>query len=132
MTRAEVLANRRRWIDFLKKRSKKTIGSLDHGGGHRCCLGHGCYALGIKRTEYQGEFSYGNAHSVDLAPQELIDAVGLWSMHGSVAGDRSSRPSLTQLNDDDDWSPKRIAQYLEENIQGGESTPWRALEEYPE
>lgn len=134
MTRAEVLANRRKWIDFLKARSKKTIGSLDVGGGERCCLGHGCYALKVRRVLKNGEYSYGEAERQDVAPIEFMQVVGLWNQHGSVAdqGARFSQPSLVQLNDDDNWSPKEIAKYLEENINGGLKTPFMPLENFDE
>lgn len=32
-----------KWIDYLKKNPRKAQGTLDAGGGKRCCLGHLCY-----------------------------------------------------------------------------------------
>lgn len=96
MTDAEILANRRKVIAFLKNpKRRKDESYLDVGHGRRCCLGHMCFALGIKRrklTDSAGaspeealagkRYVYGKRGELYLAPQELISAVGLYDDQG--------------------------------------------------
>lgn len=142
LTRGEVLANRRKWIDFLKvKGRKKAIGVLDAGGGKRCCLGHGCYILDINRSKFDDdEYSSGDGFyyegQEDFPPESFITRVGLWEYNGGnpegqFYDDEAMFETLSCLNDDAGWSPLKIAKYLETVIEGGPSTPFIQLSKYP-
>lgn len=133
LTRTEILANRQKWIDFLKiKGRRKALGLLDAGGGRRCCLGHGCFVLGIKRAKVFDLFVYEDCDTIP--PDSLKELVGLWdNVGGNINGDfysYSSQPTLAGLNDVDRWKPVEIANYLETVIEGGPSTPFIPLKNY--
>ena len=140
-TREQIRANRQKWASFLQEpERKKARLVLDDGNDCRCCLGHACFVLGIKRERSitmgtTGVWTYGeNAHD-QSAPYEAVDALGLYSSLGesrskNIIGDTSVW-SLTGLNDDARWSPQQIGKYLQSVIEGGEDTPFRPLSEYP-
>lgn len=144
-TRAQVLANRLKWIEFLEnKRLRKETDVLDSGKG-RCCLGHGAYALGIKRKrnpypQEEDKFLYGKREEGRIAPIELINMVGLWTDRGdtnelskiTIRGIPFS--NLSEANDDEEANirPWEIGAYLRTFIEGGENTPFRPLTHYSE
>lgn len=142
LRRSEILANREKAISFLEGAGRRRVaGTLDKGDGRRCCLGHMSYALEILRhRRYDGGWSYGEDNEVDVAPQELIDLLGLWNEDGtgirviSKDGDDYNRVinCLTELNDNAEWGANRIAKMLRPMINGGEGTPFRPLSDYPE
>lgn len=141
MNRSEILANRLKWINFLKNpKRKKVEGFLDGGNGYRCCLGHGAYCLGISRQENNDIYTYGSFHEKEVAPSELIELVGLWDNQGSIKNalsyiclnDDVPILDLTSLNDNTEYSPQQIGDYLNSVIEGGEHTPFRPLSEYKE
>lgn len=154
-TRAQILENRTKFINFLKgKHRKKAESKLDDGQGARCCLGHGCYVLGILREKdeardndsdslylYEGEGAY--------APKAFVDMVGLWHNDGSTKdckemvkapaypedreepADWIDFSSLASLNDESIWTTQQIGKFLETVIEGGENTPFKPLSKYP-
>jgi len=155
ITREQVLENRKIWINFLKKKDrKKAYGALDEGGGKRCCLGHACYVLGIERRNDGPDHPiyYGAKLEDAFAPDELIEAVGLWDNDGSVRSGPSFHikgkqfQSLAAANDaetvydydeednvvmsDFNATPQQIGAYLESVIQGGDNTPFIPLSKY--
>lgn len=88
ITRSQILANRQTWIDFLMKPGrKKAKGFLDIGNGNRCCLGHACIALNIKKVKEaanfdEAKFSFGRQEDTQAAPKELIYLLGLHAEMG--------------------------------------------------
>lgn len=123
-TDEQILENRKTWIEFLKrpetKKYKEQLESRD-GSEARCCLGHGCFALGIKRTvdeigvvRYDGEREY--------APESFMDMVGLNTRYGGFGG-----TSLATINDRTDKTPQEIGAMLESMIMGGEGTPFKEI-----
>jgi hypothetical protein len=57
LLRHEILANRRKVINFLKQSKRiKAVGALNKGNGARCCLGHMCYVLKIPRIKSNGRW----------------------------------------------------------------------------
>jgi hypothetical protein len=150
ITRSEVLANRLKWIEYLSEpKRKKKMGVLDGGGGARCCLGHACAALSIEATKITSldlwgnpsaaVFSYGEDQETTQAPDELMNMVGLWGdAGGTEAGLITIRGkkfvSLADANDNQTYRirPKEIADYLSSVIDGGDYTPFKPLEYYPE
>ena len=105
----------------------------------RCCLGHGCFVLGIKRTRALSKatksFNYGKRKKAAYAPKEFIAAVGLHNSDGSainalicIRGE--TFPSLASANDGTETTPQQIGAYLESVIEGGADTPFRSLNEY--
>lgn len=145
-TRSEILAARQKWIDFLLiKGRRKATGILDEGDGHRCCLGHACYVLGLPRKPRESRgFSYDNGES-ELAPPMLIESLGLWDAEGGTQSIEhkitlarfedslhDSYPTLAQINDETDASPRQIGEYLATVIEGGDHTPFRPLSDYRE
>lgn len=136
--RSEILANRMKWINFLMvKGRKKAVGYLDLGGGARCCLGHGCFVLGIKRIREPPLYLYD--YEEELAPETFVEMVGLYDSNGST-GDGSSFEidseyyctCLTTYNDEVNASPNEIGKYLLSVIEGGENTPFLPLTYYNE
>lgn len=143
--RSEILANREKVISFLtNKKRKKATGALDTGDGCRCCLGHMCYALDIKRVisstkslTDKYKYAYGHFHDTGWAPMELVNLVGLYSKGGGVNSHKDiiigsyTSSSLADLNDNTMITPQQIGEYLKSVIEGGEDTPWRPLSDYP-
>lgn len=140
LTRAEVRANREKWARFLMQPGrKKATGVLDEGDGYRCCLGHGAYCLGVPRSRYLSGFEYGDGYDDCVAPQELIQLVGLHYSEGNplesngMVINGSTYGCLTAANDSPDGlRPKQIGEYLLSVIEGGPSTPFIPLSEYKE
>ncbi len=139
MLRQEILSNRQKVISFLKQPDrKKAKKMLDKGLGKRCCLGHMCYALKIKRKKYytyQLMYVYGKENNSAYAPPELVLRVGLYTNQGdskqrAVLGNTKFN-SLLDWNDCSDSTPQEIGNYLESVIEGGPHTPWKSLNDYP-
>lgn len=155
MKRSEILNNRRKWINILKdNKTQKLRGRLDAGNGRRCCLGHGCYILDIEkevtlnalfREKYT--VAYGASIAMETAPEEFVEAVGLWDCSGAPFNDAQIEwwngqlfNDLTAVNDEYlnadgeaiDISPQEIGGYLESVIEGGVNTPFRPLSEFEE
>lgn len=142
-TRKKILENRVKWVEFLMKpKRKKTTGLLDAGSGYRCCLGHGCYILEIEKVENGiGGFDYGKENYHQTAPDEFVEAVGLYNDHGQTLDDSPIKVNLKQsmenlitladINDNTDATPQEIGKYLESVIEGGPHTPFKPLTDYP-
>lgn len=139
ITREQVRANRQQWADFLcNPGRKKAQERLDFGNGERCCIGHGCYALDIRRVQIPegkfGKFGYGLVSERATAPLEFMDMVGLRGSGGHVGAGTIGNWSVTSLidvNDDTHATPQEIGQYLQTVIEGGEDTPFLPLSDYP-
>jgi len=131
--REEVLATRRKWIDYLMAWGRrKTKGQLDRGHGKRCCLGHGAKVIGCEMKSDRGWITYDEEDQV--APDRLIEEAGLLNADGefqnpnSIEVDGKIIDSLTSLNDSTDWSPRQIGEFLLQYIEGG--GPFHPLSEY--
>lgn len=126
--REDVLEARMKWVKFLQEPGrKKAEEQLDAGGGSRCCLGHGCFALGVKRVRTRSGFEYDGADQV--APESFIKMVGLYSEDGKLMGHPGS---LAGMNDGTDMTPQQIGAWIEARITGEETdSPFRPLSGYP-
>ena len=74
MTRSEILENRQKWIEYLKRpETKKVTERLQsrEDPEARCCLGHGCYVL---FGASEDGFWFGDDED---APEEFMDVVGV-------------------------------------------------------
>ena len=115
---------------------------MDLGEGRRCCLGHMCYALKDKlkltrnkvNSELDIRWTYNN--EVNYPPETVTKALGLFLYDGSSVskqhieiGGYKGR-SLSELNDISDVTPQQIGQYLKQNIEGGNHTPWESRNFY--
>lgn len=135
-TRDEILANRRKWIDFLKlPTTEKGKGVLEiYGTDQRCCLGHACHILGEIKVVIGGVTLYNGKEY--YAPETIVEQLGLYGRQGEVMGDEIVMPngsrytSLARLNDGSDYTPQDIGLYLESVIEGGIDTPFRPLSSY--
>lgn len=137
-TRDEVLAYRVKWIDFLlNPKRKKAVEVLDEGKGHRCCLGHACYALGLHKTKdgsNSGFFKYND--ELEVAPQQLVEMLGLYDTNGgikpfsSISYSGGNYSSLASWNDDSEVTPQEVGAYLKTVIEGGDHTPFKPLSNY--
>jgi len=136
LTRQEILDNRRKWIEFLKQpERKKATGFLDTGDGRRCCLGHGCYVLGVKRRKFPGGYAY-QYRALDGgwrtgSSAVLRDLVGLKTSDGDFISINGVATCLSGLNDGTDATPQEIGAYLESVIEGGKYSPFRPLTDFP-
>ena len=144
-TRAQVRANREKVIAFLQEpERKKAIGRLDAGNDHRCCLGHMCFALDIKRShtawiDNNGRemFGYGLQEQYSIGPTELVQMVALNTNIGEAIGQKTylgdfQYGALSSVNDKSDATTQEIGAYLATVIEGGDGTPWHALSDIPE
>ena len=129
MKRREILENRKKSIKFLQNpKRKKAKEYLDIGKGKRCCIGHGCYVLGVKKIRDGYGWNYGRKEEPHTAPFEFMDLVGLYTELGSYyTGDSTC---LTELNDNTNTTPQEIGNMLEKMIEGGIDTPFRPLTDY--
>lgn len=128
LTFEEVKANRQIWLAFLRKKGrKKATQILDAGDGKRCCLGHACFALNIERRAYATFIVYGASDEPSLAPFEVRRKLGIRSSAGDLEkmvditndkrrknGDLREVRSLAKLNDETSFTPKMIADFIEE------------------
>jgi len=154
-TRKQIRENREMWIAFLRTPGlKKQVGVLEVGEA-RCCLGHGCVALGVPETGKRAASvkpyvnssakvrvvatKYGNiSPEYTYAPKELMQAVGLHFNTGALAGGGNFQfagrcfTSLSELNDKSDATPAQIADILEAHIEGGLRSFFVPLSHYPE
>jgi hypothetical protein len=136
----KVMENRVKWIEFLKDMgTRKITGKLDDSEGGRCCLGHGCYAIGIPGIVAKDEtgkemksMSYGDCTA--LAPAEFINAVGLYDESGRFAYNEALNiqgkniRTLAGMNDKTTMTPQEIGAWLEERITGHEKdSPFKVL-----
>ena len=129
MNRDQILENRRKWIDYLKEpTTKKGRDRLrdPQDNDARCCLGHACHVLGVKKTEhgYEDEWAY--------APKSVIEALGLWDHAGSSSDKYLSylpegKTCLANWNDGTNVTPQEIGAYLETVIEGGPNTPFKEI-----
>lgn len=148
LTDQQIYDNRRKVIAYLQNPNRrKAKGTLQDSqtSRNRCCLGHMCHAVGI-RPEYDVRRGpvFGDRHEAEMAPRELIDALGLndesgvidiYSETSFITDSKTSAVidlfrecgSLTKLNDETNTSPQMIGKMLEVMILGGDGTPWRKL-----
>lgn len=132
---ADILDNRRKWIDFLKEPTtqKATDYLVDSENPEaRCCLGHACHVLEIafdpKTGRYDGELYH--------ASRDVQDRLGLWGREGGGKRyeDDTMKPSLSNgqtclawWNDGSEATPQDIGAYLETVIMGGDDTPFKPI-----
>ena len=122
MKKSEILENRRKWVNHLLDPStKKTTAKLEdiNDPECRCCLGHGCHVLNLKRVVGAGKVTY-CGHST-LAPEKLKQRMGI-----------KSTSYLIEMNDGEDKSPQEIGKYLESIIEDENSEIFKPLSDYPE
>lgn len=123
-TDEQILENRRTWIEYLKrpetKKAKGVLESFDDPDA-RCCLGHGCFVLGIERTvDEDGVVLYDDEYS--FAPESFMEMVGLRYENGDF-----DETSLAFINDHTDKTPQEIGIMLESMIMGGPGTPFEKI-----
>jgi hypothetical protein len=133
MLGAEIIEARKKWIAYLKNSDTlKTIGKLEDpdNPNKRCCLGHACHIFEVERQASKFKVLYDD-HSARL-PESLVLKLGMWSVYGSgklvqykLRG--LDVKSLSSLNDDADYTPQQIGEYLETVIEGGDDTPFKSL-----
>lgn len=127
-TRAQIRANREKWVAFLQEpERKKAKGVLARNGEHRCCLGHACKVLDPDQKT-------GWRLDDPLPPVEIQKMLGLNERSG-MAYEGKLTPGFTELtliNDRSKTRPQEIGKMLEGMIEGGPNTPFFPLTNYPE
>ena len=125
-TQEEIDENRRKWLAQLRDLdSKKEFGQLENvkDSNARCCLGHACHALGIRRRVKQYPSS-----SIDLVAYENtsgalpssacymlnITAIGRFIEKIIVNGESCS--DLSDVNDNTLLSPAEIADVIQDQF----------------
>lgn len=118
LTPEEKAANAIIWIDGLKTtKVKQGIGELGNSKNGYCCLGYGCKLLGINYEPTDGtdsDFSY----RIGLSGEEGNFQNGV--IHRLK---RKHRPylsqvgSLVELNDDINYSFRRISTFIKKNLE---------------
>lgn len=136
------MTNRKTVIEYLRKPELKKFRLPKLGGirGAYDVLGHICMSLGMKpvRTGYDVHFD----GEVDILPIQIAEKI---MFHDTVGGVKDTKGftqivrkhfktrggleyvSLSDLNDYSDIDMKRIADILEECIEGGDSSPFIKL-----
>lgn len=92
--------NQRKWLEALKS-GKYVHGKMcleDLYTNAMCCLGVGCAAFGIRRTEVGSNAAYGEDGMTGDAPHELVTILKLRGSCGQTKGGLH----LTIINDDDE------------------------------
>jgi hypothetical protein len=133
LTRAEIRANREKWVAFLQEpERKKARHVLARGNNteHRCCLGHACHVLDPERKTGWG------VHD-GLPPDEIVQMLGLWSEDGFIGSHeltygKTKERRLAALNDGTRMRPQEIGKMLAGMIEGGVGTPFKPLTDYRE
>jgi hypothetical protein len=93
------------WIDgLLETQEKQGYGMLGNSKGGFCCLGYGCYKLGI---------DYFDERESD---QRLVELTGLHDMYGTIISGYNNFVNLVELNDEAEYSFKEIANIIKENL----------------
>ena len=132
LTDEQIYHNRVKAINWLldpsRVKAKSALRStVDEG---RCCLGHMCDALEVPSfyNEGNGDWEYGAEKNTALAPNELIEAIGLNSPQGTISdGKFKGGVMLSAINDRTDATPQEIGKYLQSVIMGGKGSPWRKI-----
>lgn len=140
LLRSEILQNRQKWIAYLKspttkKAYKRLVDPMDHEA--RCCLGHACHIL-IPESFKPSNCTF--MECVTYPSAHVINLLGLWNSSG---GNPENSPffvnlevpnviDLASLNDHTSYTPQQVGEYLESVIEGGPTTPFRSLNDYPE
>jgi hypothetical protein len=95
--------NQRRWLKMLETtKLKQTTGMLHKVRGGYCCLGIAELSLGKMPREI---------HDLALPPQS-VSALGLFTNEGAPRWRAGDLQLCTVLNDDEEWSFKKIAAHL--------------------
>lgn len=141
-TKSEILANRRAWINFLKRpdtiKGKQLLESTSNNEA-RCCLGHACHVLIPEtRNTNGGRVVYGNITDWAYAPPLLVDKLGLYKANGEIPNGSQALAnvtgatwnSLADYNDNTSITPQQIGEYLETVIEGGFNTPFEHISRY--
>jgi hypothetical protein len=137
---ADILAARRKWIDFLKlPTTKKAQGELVDSADldARCCLGHACHVLGATADHDRYLNEDGERH-YHYPPREIVDQLGLWNNAGGgeTFDGGQHKPSLSNgqvslayWNDraDEPVTQAEIGEWLETVIMGGPETPFKEI-----
>lgn len=131
------LDNRYKWAHFLMEpERKKAVGGLESMVDleARCCLGHACAMLGVERSNDMSSIRYGHEQTATVAPQEVIDALGLHGASGgfkkiikeadlgfrlsgtATEGNVCGIISLASLNDRTTATPQQIGKFILDNI----------------
>lgn len=140
MTRQEVKENRLKFANGLlephRMKFKRMLENLNNPN-ERCCLGHGCEIFGIIRGINNYDVVYGVEQHAGVAPKELIKILGLYYANGSSFNEfeiAKGRSSLAGINDHTELTTQQIGQLILDKgwIEGGEDTPFKPLEDYPE
>lgn len=117
-TAAQQAENRKAWIKALRSRKYKQAYHQLHyneeGTDYFCCLGVACdlaAKAGVVEKKVDGvNISYDNEPSV--MPSSVMNWLGLWDSAG--AGYELDN-NLVTLNDDMDYSFRKIATFIEKN-----------------
>ena len=121
-TREQIDENRQKWLAVLRDpKSKKALGVLESSKdpNARCCLGHACHALGLKRTEpSESRHVHYDSKSQWLpisARRALkINPVGRFGKNVIINGKELS--NLCQVNDWTSLTPQEIADVIEDQF----------------
>ena len=94
------------WIESLELDYKQGMGKLGSYEKGLCCLGLACYVNRLKFYDHWG-----------MLPRKHMEALGLLGTTGdpiSIINQEGLR-SLSEYNDEEEWSFKQIAKHLKNN-----------------
>ena len=121
-TPEQIDENRQKWLSVLRApESKKALGVLESSEdpNARCCLGHACHALGLKRTEPAGSrYVHYDSKSQWLSKNARralrIDSTGYFRKPIIINGKKLT--NLSQVNDWTSLTPQEIADVIEDQF----------------
>lgn len=104
----------KKWVKALRSgKYKQTQKKLKDETGY-CCLGVLCEVAGKKFTNRNGTYYVSRTDNSGTVPDVVKKQTELYSTIGLVKNG-SITESLSQFNDDRNWSFKKIATYIEKN-----------------
>ena len=133
-TQKQINEYRAKWLAQLRSpKAKKTTLKLEDfkKPNKRCCLGHACHALGIKREVLESNYSLGNSivhyeNEPTYLPEEAYEKLDITSegrfvtpveldhIHKYYKGDVYK--NLARINDHTALTPAEIADVIEEQF----------------
>lgn len=107
--------NQLKWLELLENGGiLQGTGFLKYGQAY-CCLGVACeFVVGVEPVrKFEDDEIYKFGEMTEYAPQDVKNALNLWSCDGAPGGDEGVIMSLAEMNDEG-YSFKEISARIRE------------------
>ena len=121
-TKEEINENRQKWLAVLRDPESKKVTSILESTGDpnaRCCLGHACHALSLKRTMYdKSRYVYYDYEfrQLPLRACEALEIDTNGSFKEPIVIKDHNFYGLTGVNDGTSLTPQEIADVIEDQF----------------